>query len=50
MNVFHKFMPFVKKARVGFILFRANICEHFSSNITMCVDAEKSEVHAGIFI
>lgn len=48
MNVIHKFMPFEKK--LGLLLCLEQIFVNIFPVITMCVDAEKSEVHAGIFI
>lgn len=51
MNVIHKFMPFEKKLGWDILLCLEQILNvNIFPVITMCVDAEKSEVHAGIFI
>lgn len=50
MNVIHKFMPFEKKLGWDILLCLEQIFVNIFPVITMCVDAEKSEVHAGLFI
>lgn len=50
MNVIHKFMPFEKKLGWDILLCLEQIFVNIFPVITMSVDAEKSEVHAGIFI
>lgn len=51
MNVIHKFMPFEKKLGWDMLLCLEQILVNIFPVITCtCVDAEKSEVHAGIFI
>lgn len=50
MNVIHKFMPLEKKLGCDILLCLEQIFVNIFPVITMCVDAEKSEVHAGIFI